>query len=362
MLKKTVLYPIHLKLRATMGEFAGWNMPLWYKGIHVEHNSVRKNVGIFDISHMGRLRVTGKDAEELLQRTTTTNVMEIRNLEMKIGFICSEKGGIIDDIAVYRLGSDDFLVVTNAINREKDYDWLRRHGRNLGVTIKDISDATAMLAIQGPKTVAYLKKQFDETLQHLKWLSAKFIEKDETKILASRSGYTGEDGYELYVWYQSREEVFKIWTDLLNMGIPPCGLGARDLLRLECGFLLFGMDEDESVTPVEINRVGFVDMNKENFIGKRAIEEKIKKGVDKLLVGLLMEEPGVPRHGYYVWKDDELVGRITSGNLSPTINKGIALAYIEKSFAKEGTTLHVDIRGKKRKTRVTFEPFVKRNK
>jgi len=359
-LKQTVLYPIHLKLKATMGEFAGWNMPLWYKGIHLEHNYVRENVGIFDVSHMGRLRVKGKDAEELLQRTTTVNIMEMRNLEMKIGFICSENGGIIDDISVYRLDNDDFLVVTNAINREKDCNWLKRHGKNLKVRIKDISDATAMLAIQGPKTVACTKGQFDETLEGLKWFSAKFIEKNEARILASRSGYTGEDGCELYIWYQSREEAFKIWNDLVNMGILPCGLGARDLLRLECGFLLYGMDEDESVTPVEINKVSLVDVNKENFIGKHAIEEKIKEGVDELLVGLLMEEPGVPRHGYFVWKDNELIGRITSGNLSPTVNRGIALAYVEKNFAKEGTVLQVDIRGKKRKAQVTFKPFVER--
>ncbi len=219
-----------------------------------------------------------------------------------------------------------------------------------------------MLAIQGPKTVAYIEDQFDETLRGLKWFSAKFIEKNEAKILVSRSGYTGEDGYELYIWYQSREEIFKIWNDLVNMGIPPCGLGARDLLRLECGFLLYGIDENENVTPVETNRVGIVDMNKESFIGKCVIEEKIKTGVDKLLVGLLMEEPGVPRHGYFVWKDNKLIGRITSGNLSPTVNRGIALAYIKTSFAREDITLHVDIRGKKRKARVKFKPFVKRKK
>jgi len=361
-LKRTVLYPIHLELEATMGEFAGWNMPLWYKGIHVEHKSVRENVGISDISHMGRLRVKGKDAEKLLQRTTAVNIMEIRNLEMKIGFICNENGGIIDDVSIYRLDKDDFLVITNAISTEKDYNWLKKHGKNLEVRIKDISDATAMLAIQGPKTVAYIEDQFDETLRGLKWFSTKFIEKNEAKILASRSGYTGEDGYELYIWFQSREEVFKIWNALVNMGIPPCGLGARDLLRLECGFLLYGIDENENVTPVETNRVGIVDMNKESFIGKCVIEEKIKTGVDKLLVGLLMEEPGVPRHGYHVWKNNKLIGRITSGNLSPTLNRGIALAYIKTSFAREDITLHVDIRGKKRKARVKFKPFVKRKK
>lgn len=362
MLKQTVLYPIHLKLGATLGEFAGWNTPLWYKGIHAEHKSVRENVGVFDISHMGRLRVKGKNAEELLQRATTVNIIEIRNLQMRVGFICSEDGGIIDDVSVFRLGDHDFLVVTNAINRKKDYDWLKRHGKSLKLAIEDISDATAMLAIQGPKTVAYIKDQFEESLQDLKWFSAKVIRKSGARIIASRSGYTGEDGYELYIWYQSHEEVFKIWNDLLSVGIPPCGLGARDLLRLECGFLLYGVDEDEGVTPVETNRLSIVDMNKEGFIGKHAIEEKIKKGVDKLLVGLLMEELGVPRHGYSVWKDDELVGQITSGNLSPTINRGIALAYIKKSFAKEGATLHVDIRGKKRKAHVMFEPFVKRKK
>jgi len=361
-LKQTVLFPIHLKLGATMGEFAGWNMPLWYKGIHVEHNSVRENVGIFDVSHMGRLHVKGKNAEELLQRTTTVDIKKIRNLEMRIGFICSENGGIIDDVSICGFGNYDFLVVTNAINREKDYEWLKMQGRNLEVRIEDISDATAMLAVQGPKTAARIKEQFDETLQDLKWFSARFIENDGTRILASRSGYTGEDGYELCVWYESREEVFKTWNDLVSIGIPPCGLGARDLLRLECGFLLYGLDEDESVSPVETNRGGLVDMNKENFIGKHAIEEKMKKGVDKLLVGLLMEEPSVPRHGYYVWKDDELIGRVTSGNLSPTLKRGIALAYVDESFAKEGTTLEVDIRGKRRKAHVTLRPFVKRKK
>lgn len=362
MLKRTVLYPIHLKLEATMGEFAGWNMPLWYKGIHAEHNYVRENAGIFDVSHMGRLRVKGKDAEELLQKTTTVNIKTIRNLEMKIGFICNENGGILDDMSIYGLDNHDFLLVTNAINREKDYSWLKRHGKDFEVRVEDVSDATAMLAVQGPQTVTYIKEQFDETLEDLKWFSAKFIENDEVRILASRSGYTGEDGYELYIWYQSREEVFKVWNDLVKMGIPPCGLGARDLLRLECGFLLYGVDEDESVTPVEANRVRLVDLKKEDFIGRHAIEEKMKKGVDRLLVGLLMEEPGVPRHGYSVWKDSELIGRITSGNLSPTINRGIALAYIEKSFAEEDTTLHVDIRGKKRKAHVTFKPFAERKK
>jgi len=361
-LKQTVLFPIHLKLGATMGEFAGWNMPLWYKGIHVEHNFVRENVGIFDVSHMGRLHVQGKDAKELLQRTTTVDIKKIRNLEMRIGFICSENGGIIDDVSVCGLYSHDFLVVTNAINREKDYEWLKRQGRNLEVKIEDISDATAMLAIQGPKTATLIKEQLDETLQDLKWFSARFIENDGTRILASRSGYTGEDGYELCIWYQCQEEVFRIWNNLVSMGIPPCGLGARDLLRLECGFLLYGLDEDESVSPVEINRVSLVDMNKENFIGKHAIEEKMKKGVDKLLVGLLMEDPGVPRHGYYVWKNDESIGRITSGNLSPTLKRGIALAYVEKSFAEEGTTLEVDIRGKRRAASVTLRPFMKRKK
>ncbi len=362
MLKQTVLYPLHLKFGATMGEFAGWDMPLWYKGIHVEHKYVRENVGIFDVSHMGRLSINGKDAEELLQRTTTANIMKMRNLKMKIGFICNEKGGIIDDISIYKFNNEDFLVVTNAINREKDYDWLKRHGKGLEVTINDLNDVTAMLAIQGQKTVTYLKKQFDEPLQDLKWFSVKFIEKNDARIFASRSGFTGEDGYELYIWYQSRERIFKIWNDLINEDIPPCGLGARDLLRLECGYLLYGMDQDESITPLETNRMSFVDMSNKNFIGKYAIEEKKKKGVNKLLVGLLMKERGVPRHGYSVWKDTKLIGRITSGNQSPTINKGIALAYIEKSFAKEGATLHVDIRGKKREVLVTFKPFVKRNK
>ncbi len=360
MLKNTVLYPLHLKLGATMGEFAGWNMPLWYKGILIEHNSVRKNVGVFDISHMGRLHVKGKDAEELLQRTTTIDITEIGNLEMKIGFICSENGGIIDDVSVYRFDNNDFVVVTNAINRERDYGWLKRHGKNLEVKLDDISDVTAMLSIQGPNSVDYIGDVFKETLKDLKWFFAEFIEKNETSILVSRSGYTGEDGYELCIWYQSQERILKIWNDLVNVGIPPCGLGARDLLRLECGFLLYGVDEDDNVTPVEANKMDFVDMNKKDFIGKSVIEKRREKGADSLLIGLIMEEPGVPRRGYDVWKDGEFVGKITSGNLSPTINRGVALAYVRRRFAEKGTILYVNIRGKKRKIHVTFPPFIKR--
>ena len=203
---------------------------------------------------------------------------------------------------------------------------------------------------------------FKETLRDLDWFFARFIEKNEVSILASRSGYTGEDGYELCIWYQHREEILKIWNDLVSRGIPPCGLGARDLLRLECGFLLYGVDEDDRVTPVEANKMNFVDLNKEDFIGKFAIEERIEKGANSLLIGLIMEEPGIPRHGYGVWKDGEFIGKITSGNLSPTMNRGIALAYIKKSFANKGTILQVNIRGKNRNAHVTFPPFIKRKK
>jgi aminomethyltransferase len=363
-MRRTQLYEIHSRT-AKMTTFAGFEMPLWYKGIVQEHLAVRNSVGVFDVSHMGRVIITGKDSEHFLNHVITNDVSTLTPNTALYSVMCNENGGIVDDFVVSRIGEEKFLLVPNATNREKDYNWLTKHAEGYNVKIEDFSDKSAMLAVQGPNAEKALQKICTENLnkiERFKCTSAKIADVD---VFLSRTGYTGEDGFEVYVWdasLEKPEKAVKVWNAILEagkaFGIEPCGLGARDTLRLEAGLCLYGNDIDENTTPLEA-RLGFVvKFQKDSFIGKNALLKQKEEGVKRRRVGLQMIEQGIPRQGFKVYGDQgEEIGRITSGTFSPLLKCGIAMAYIQTQHAQEGNIVNVEIRGKSAKAKIVPFPF-----
>ncbi|MEM3578711.1 MAG: glycine cleavage system aminomethyltransferase GcvT [Candidatus Bathyarchaeia archaeon] len=368
-MRRTQLYEVHSKT-AKMTTFAGFEMPLWYKGITEEHLAVRNSVGIFDVSHMGRVIITGKDAERFLNYLVTNDVSALTPNSALYTVMCNENGGIVDDCVVSRIAQNKFLLVPNATNREKDYNWLVYCSKSYDVKIEDVSDESAMLAVQGPNAEKTLQSICPEDLRQIerfKCLSAKLANVD---VFLSRTGYTGEDGFEVYVWNASigkPDNAIKVWNAILeageSFGIEPCGLGARDTLRLEAGLCLYGNDIDENITPLEA-RLGFVvKFQKDNFIGKNALLKQKEEGVKRRRVGLQLIEQGIPRQGFKVYDDKgENIGQITSGTFSPLLKCGIAIAYIQTQQAQEGNIVNVEIRGKKAKAKITPFPFYDQEK
>lgn len=363
-MRKTQLYEIHKKT-AKMTEFAGFEMPLWYKGITEEHLAVRNSVGIFDVSHMGRVIITGKDAASFLNYVITNDVTTLTPNSALYSVMCNENGGIIDDFVVSCLEEEKFLLVPNATNREKDFNWLVKNAEGFNVKIEDISDKAAMFAIQGPNAEKTLQKICTADLskiERFKCASAKLVGID---VFLSRTGYTGEDGFEVYVWNAPLDKpnnAVNVWNAILEAGKPfgiePCGLGARDTLRLEAGLCLYGNDIDENTTPLEA-RLGFVvKFQKDKFIGKNALLKQKEEGTKRRRVGLQMIEHGIPRQGYKVYNEKgENIGHVTSGTFSPLLKCGIAMAYLQTQQAQEGNIVNIEIRGKMVKAKIVPFPF-----
>jgi aminomethyltransferase len=364
MMRRTQLYEIHKKT-AKMTEFAGFEMPLWYKGITEEHLAVRNNVGIFDVSHMGRVIITGKDATSFLNYVITNDVTALKPNSALYSVMCNENGGIIDDFVVSCLEEEKFLLVPNATNREKDFNWLVKKAKGFNVKIEDVSDKAAMFAVQGPNAEKTLQKICTTDLskiERFKCTPAKLADMD---VFLSRTGYTGEDGFEVYVWnapLDKPDNAIHVWNAILEAGKPygiePCGLGARDTLRLEAGLCLYGNDIDENTTPLEA-RLGFVvKFQKDNFIGKNALLKQKEEGVKRRRVGLQMVEQGIPRQGYKIYSEKgENIGQVTSGTFSPLLKCGIAMAYIQTQQAQEGNIVNIEIRGKMAKAKIVPFPF-----
>jgi aminomethyltransferase len=344
--------------------FAGFEMPLWYKGVIPEHMAVRNKVGIFDISHMGRALISGSESEAFLNYVTTNDVARLAPLSAHYSTMCNEKGGIKDDFILSRLEPEKFLMVYNAANRTKDYEWLVQHSRSFNVKVEDVSDVIAMFAVQGPKAQQTLQKIAETDLSKIVRFKCGWTKLDGVNVFLSRTGYTGEDGFEIFVWdtpLSNPAKAEKVWNAILeagkDFGIEPCGLGARDTLRLEAGMCLYGNDIDENTTPLEA-RLGFVvKFKKENFIGKDALLKQKAEGVKRRRVGLRMLERSIPRHNYEVWKNGQMIGRVTSGSFSPVLQCGIAMAYLPKEHAVEDSTVMVKIREKLVKAEVVKFPF-----
>lgn len=364
MTKETFLHDKHVQLGARMVDFAGWHMPVQYTSIIEEHKTVRENVGLFDVSHMGEVFVSGKDSLAFLQKIVPQDISKLAYEKAVYCQLPNEKGGLIDDLIIYKLGINLYLVICNAARIDEDLNWMVRNKKGLDVKIDNQSHNFSLLAVQGPKADELLRTMGLDTIQES--FTIKPAKICGIKLLISRTGYTGEDGYELLVENEYSEE---LWDKILEygaaFGIKPIGLGARDTLRLEAALHLYGNDLDENTTPVEAGLSWSIPKDKkENYNGKDIIMEQLQNGGNKKLIGLKMLDKGIARHEYEVYKDGEKVGVVTSGGISPMLNTNIALAYVknDKNICT-GSTVQVMIREKLHNAEVVKKPFIsKKNK
>ena len=359
--KKTPLYDEHLSLGAKIVEFGGYQMPIQYSGVVREHMATREGVGIFDVSHMGEFLISGKDALTNLEYLITADLSLMKEGQIKYGFLCNEKGGVVDDLVVYCLKKDRYMVVVNASNREKDFNWIKEHLVGL-VSVQDISDNTSLVAIQGPSSHSILSKICtSDNLPKRFFTFSKEVKlkvKDfEINSLVSKTGYTGEEGYEIYC---SNDDVVSLWQELLSLGSIPCGLAARDTLRLEASLPLYGHELNEEITPLEADLALFVKLDKSAFIGKEALLKQVNLPIRR--VGLKITGRGIAREGCSIFIDNKEVGNVTSGTLGPFLGYAIAMGYLHSEYTQIGTSVEIDVRGRRIEAEVVAMPFYKREK
>ncbi len=362
-MKNTPFTEKHIALGAKMAEFAGYNMPISYTGINDEHAAVRNNAGVFDVSHMGEFILKGPKALDLIQRVTSNDASKLTAGKAQYSCLPNEQGGIVDDLIVYCLEENSsYMLVVNASNIEKDWNWIS--GKNTeGVEMHNVSDKTALLAIQGPKAVEYMQELTDVDLVNLKYYTfAKGTFAGVDNVVISATGYTGSGGIEIY-FEDKDDNSTRIWDEIFRIGGPkgmkPIGLGARDTLRLEKGFCLYGNDIDDTTSPLEAG-LGWITKFTKDFTARPILEQQKVEGVQRKLVGLEMVDKGIPRHGYKIQDaEGNEIGYVTSGTQSPTLGKAIAIAYVAKGFAAEGTEVFVVVRDKALKAQVVKMPFLK---
>jgi aminomethyltransferase len=357
---RTPLYDTHVKAGGRIVEFAGWEMPVQYAGILEEHAAVRTRAGLFDVSHMGEVVFRGPNAAEALSRLFTNDLRRLVDGQAQYGCLCRPNGGIVDDVIVYRRGVEDWLVCVNAGNRQKDFEWLRA-GEGPGVAVRNESDDWAQLALQGPKAAAIVQRLTKTDLARIPTFHFAPAEVAGVSCLAARTGYTGEDGFELFCL---PDKAARLWDALLDAGRPdgavPAGLGARDSLRLESAYRLYGSDMDDETTPLEAGLGWVVKLDKGEFNGREALLAQKAKGPSKRLVGFTLTERGIPRHGYPVLLDGKPAGVVTSGTQSPTLKIPVGLAYLPAAAAAEGASFAVEIRGRPVAAKVVKTPFYSR--
>ncbi len=366
-MKRTPLHDCHIAAGAKLVDFAGWEMPIQYSGVIDEYQAVRQAAGLFDVSHMGRISVSGSAAVPYLQHVTTNDVAALQTLQSQYSMVCNPDGGIKDDVFVYKLNPDDFLVCVNASNRPKIAAWFQDEARKFsGVTVEDRSDSMAQLALQGPRSRETLVKLGLPQVESLKARHGVQATLGDVTMLITRTGYTGELGYELYL---PASQASALWSRLMaqgkGVGVKPAGLGSRDLLRLEMAYLLYGNDISEDTTPLEAGAGWIVSFDKGDFVGREVLQRQKETGVDRRLVAFELLQKGVPRHGFKIVASNGrpgTVGEVTSGNFSPLLQKGIGLAYVRTDMPTEGSSLAVDIRGKLVPAKVVKPPFYKRRR
>tara|TARA_Y100000992_G_scaffold172404_1_gene116124 strand:- start:1565 stop:2647 length:1083 start_codon:yes stop_codon:yes gene_type:complete len=349
----------HVENNAKMVPFAGYNMPMWYSSIADEHNCVREKVGIFDVSHMGEFFVSGEMAKDFLQMVTTNDINKLTKGKVQYSSILNRSGGIIDDLLVYDMGENKYMLVVNASNMEKDFNWLNDNN-NLDVEIKNNSDDYSLFAVQGPEADKVCSKVFNEELTNIKYYT--FIEKqtnDFGNVIISATGYTGAGGFELYVKNEFAES---LWNNIILNGnefkIQPIGLGARDTLRLEMGFCLHGNDIDDSINPIEAE-LDWICKKEINFIGKEIVDRDRSNKPSKTLIGFELIEKGIPRKGYKIFnKQKELIGEVTSGSISPYTKKAIGMGYISYNENTISEKIYIEIRSKKVEAQIVKRPFI----
>jgi aminomethyltransferase len=357
-MKNTALTSKHIALGAKMVPFAGYNMPVQYVGINAEHDTVRKAVGVFDVSHMGEFILKGEKALDLIQKVTSNDAAKLHDGKVQYSCLPNEDGGIVDDLLVYRIDEKTYMLVVNASNIEKDWNWISKFN-DMGVDMKDISDRTTLLAIQGPKAAEALQSLTDVDLGSMEYYTFKkglFAGVDN--VVISATGYTGAGGFEIYF---DNAHADAIWDAIFKagekFGIKPIGLGARDTLRLEMGFCLYGNDIDDSTSPLEAGLGWITKFNKE-FTNSTSLQQQKQEGVKRKLVGIEMIDRGIPRHDYEITDaDGSVIGRVTSGTQSPSLQKAVGMGYVNTEFAKEGTEIFIKIRDNQVKAKVVKPPF-----
>ena len=367
MARRTHVYEYHKK-HGNIVDYAGFDLPVWFEGIIPECHSVRNNCGIFDVSHMGRVLAEGKGAESFLNQLTTNDVSKLAVGRGQYSLLCNPRGGIMDDLTIFRIGSMRYLVVYNAANRDKNWTWLLKNKTRSDVTISDVSDGVAMFAVQGPRASTVLWNVSGVKLEEVERYGTRDVKVAGIPCLLTRSGYTGEDGFEIYVWNTSVKEpssAVKVWEKMLSggreLGICPVGLGARDVLRLEAGMCLYGNDIDENTSPVEARLTWVVRLEKKlDFVGKNAIMRLKEKGPGRVRVGFKMKEKGIPRQSQDIFADVEAVGKVSSGTFSPTLSVGIGMGYVPPSQSPIGETFSVGIRDHRVRAEIVKLPFYQR--
>lgn len=355
-LRRTPLYACHLEAGARMVDFAGWDMPVQYTGVIEEHRAVRTAAGLFDVSHMGEVRVRGSAAEAFLQRLTPNDVSKLAAGRAHYSGLLTERGTYVDDVLVYRLGPEDFMVVVNASNAGRDFEWIASRAEG-DVEVADESDRYALLALQGPKAMEILAPIASPEAAGLKYYGFLQGQVAGVPALISRTGYTGEDGVELYL---APEDAPGVWRRLLEAGAVPAGLGARDTLRLEAAMALYGHEIDETTTPFEAGLGWVVKLEKGDFLGRDALLAQKERGVPRKLVGFEVQGRGIARQGHGVVSDGGTVGAVTSGTWSPTYERALGLAYVPPALSAPGTSLTLDVRGRQIPAVVVEIPFYRR--
>ena len=357
-MNNTALTEKHISLGAKMVPFAGYNMPVQYEGINAEHSTVRNGVGVFDVSHMGEFILKGEKALDLIQQVSSNDASKLYDGKIQYAYLPNEDGGIVDDLLVYRIDEKSYMLVVNASNIEKDWNWIQKFNTE-GVEMHNISDKTSLLAVQGPKAAEALQSLTDIDLASMEYYNfKKGTFAGVENVLVSATGYTGAGGFEIYF---ENEHANTIWDAIFEAGAPfnikPIGLGARDTLRLEMGFCLYGNDIDDTTSPLEAG-LGWVTKFTKNFTNAEALKAQKEAGVSKKLMGIEMIERGIPRHDYQIVDaDGNVIGKVTSGTQSPSLQKAIGMGYVDKALAKEGAEVYILIRDKKVKAKLVKFPF-----
>ena len=359
-MKKTALYNKHVELGAKMVPFAGYQMPVQYSGVNIEHINVRENVGIFDVSHMGEFIVSGKNAFSLIQKISSNDASKLFPGRAQYAYLPNENGGVVDDLIIYMLNEEKYLLVVNASNIEKDWNWINKNN-DVGADLKNISDQMSLLAIQGPKAEEMLQKLTNHNLSNIKFYH--FNEGSiggVDNVIISATGYTGSGGFELYV---NNEDAVKLWDAILNIGpsynLTPAGLAARDTLRLEMGYCLYGNDIDDQTSPISAG-LGWVTKFNKSFVNDEQLRNQKENGVNEKLVAFKLLERGIPRKDYKIVDENSIeIGRVTSGTMGPSVKLSIGLGYVKTKYANAGSSIYLSIRNKLISAEIVKLPFYK---
>jgi len=364
-LRKTCLYSYH-KEHGNLVEFDGFAMPVWFDRVITEHHAVRNAVGVFDTTYMGRMMVEGPDTERFLNYVVTNDVSRLDLMGGLYTVMCNPRGGVVDDLILYKLADDRVFIVYNGSNLVKDFAWMEKQSKGFDVKLTNLFDEMAMIAVQGPKAEATLQKICAEPVSEIGRFQIARVHLSGLDAMMARTGYTGEDGFECFplgASLENPEPALRVWNDLLEageeFGIMPCGLGARDSLRLEAGLWLYGDDMNDDTNPLEAGLGWVVKFKKpSDFIGREALLKVREEGLRRRLVGIMMEDRGLPRHGYEIWDGDERIGEVTSGGLGPTLGVGIALGYVPVEYREIGTPVRIKIRDRLAKGKIVkHRPF-----